>query len=936
MTASKRSPSSRARAFAIGAYAAAALLGAAAAHAQVPRFIGVGDLAGGAADSAALGVSADGSVVVGESESASGTQAFRWTEAGGIAGLGFLSGVDPYSTARAVSANGSVIVGTSRGSDAVERAYRWSAGAMTALDRFSCDSCDPVTQALAVSDNGLTVVGSALARSGGTAPLHLDPVRWPNGGTSIVDLGNLSGGVTDSGEAFGASSNGALIVGSHLSADGKDAWYWNGSGGLHVLPTITGGSIIAANAFAISADGTTIVGHTNQDTLVLPGGTEVPTDLQAVRWTGSGFGTLTQLGALPGASAIDSSALAVSSDGSRIVGRAVDADVSDRAFLWDAVHGMRDLRTVLEDEYGLDLTGWVLTEATGISAVTGGAFTVVGRGVNPQGNPEGWVAVMIPPACGDGQDNDGDTAIDFPADPECNSPIDWSEEEDCDDGIDNDGDGLVDHPADGGCRAIDDPTERPDCGDGLDNDGDADTDHPADAGCASPAWPVEDPACSNGGDDDGDTQVDFRADAQCTSASDLSETPDCSDGLDNDFDGLVDHPADPACASPLGPSEAAECSDGLDNDGDLLVDYPAQYPGCTGPGDASEQAQCSDGEDNDGDALVDHPADPGCTSPEAVSESPVALAEGDLVAVDRASAAVFRVDTATGAQTLISQAAYLSAPQGIAERAGLLVVADPAGLVAVNGSGAQRLASPPLVPKDSLQVVLDAMLDAYVIEETGISKVDWSTTGIGAKTTWLALPTPGPIPLLGAWHGDSIAVEASGDFVAGGLSLWGDGVYRITTAQAVSILRVGFEELRWLDLAVEADGTILAAGFKYNEATGVYRVDPVTGASTPLDNSYGWERPTGIAVAPDGDVFVADAGVCAGETCAGGEIVRVDPVTGAVTPLASGGFIEGELDLVVLPEPATFAMWLSGVALLAVLARRRSASVPRSAGRARR
>ncbi|MGV2388389.1 MAG UNVERIFIED_CONTAM: hypothetical protein LVR29_08855 [Microcystis novacekii LVE1205-3] len=41
--------------------------------------------------SAATGVSADGSVVVGSSSSDTGTQAFRWTQETGMVGLGFLS-----------------------------------------------------------------------------------------------------------------------------------------------------------------------------------------------------------------------------------------------------------------------------------------------------------------------------------------------------------------------------------------------------------------------------------------------------------------------------------------------------------------------------------------------------------------------------------------------------------------------------------------------------------------------------------------------------------------------------------------------------------------------------------------------------------------------------------------------------------------------------
>ena len=51
-----------------------------------------GDLVGGIFASSALGVSATGLVVVGESESTSGTQAFRWTSGGGIVGLGDLPG----------------------------------------------------------------------------------------------------------------------------------------------------------------------------------------------------------------------------------------------------------------------------------------------------------------------------------------------------------------------------------------------------------------------------------------------------------------------------------------------------------------------------------------------------------------------------------------------------------------------------------------------------------------------------------------------------------------------------------------------------------------------------------------------------------------------------------------------------------------------------
>lgn len=58
-----------------------------------------------------------------------------------------------------------------------------------------------------------------------------------------------------------------------------------------------------------------------------------------------------------------------------------------------------------------------------------------------------------PPVCSDGLDNDGDGAIDFPADKGCTDASDMDEYNApiCSDGLDNDGDGAIDFPADKGC-----------------------------------------------------------------------------------------------------------------------------------------------------------------------------------------------------------------------------------------------------------------------------------------------------------------------------------------------------------------------------------------------------------------------------------------------------------------------------------------------------
>jgi hypothetical protein len=121
------------------------------------------------------------------------------------------------------------------------------------------------------------------------------------------------------------------------------------------------------------------------------------------------------------------------------VGMETPGEVSP-AFIWDPIHGIRSLQTVLTD-YGLDLTGWSLEIAYGVSD---DGRTIVGRGQNPSGQTEAWIAVLPPlPACIDGFDNDGDDHVDLD-DPGCPFPEAEPEDPPCDDGLDNDGDGQID------------------------------------------------------------------------------------------------------------------------------------------------------------------------------------------------------------------------------------------------------------------------------------------------------------------------------------------------------------------------------------------------------------------------------------------------------------------------------------------------------------
>jgi DNA-binding beta-propeller fold protein YncE len=81
------------------------------------------------------------------------------------------------------------------------------------------------------------------------------------------------------------------------------------------------------------------------------------------------------------------------------------------------------------------------------------------------------------------------------------------------------------------------------------------------------------------------------------------------------------------------------------------------------------------------------------------------------------------------------------------------------------------------------------------------------------------------------------------------------------------------------DLAVEADGGLVIADMgQQNQKDGaVIRVDPVTGRQTLLSSGGLFYDPAGIAVAPDGTLYVVDS--FPGPD--GGAVIRVDPNTGA-------------------------------------------------------
>ncbi|HWP30436.1 MAG TPA: hypothetical protein VNK96_01735 [Fimbriimonadales bacterium] len=327
-------------------------------------FKGLGDLPGGNFESVALGVSADGSVVVGYSKSANGQEAFRWTEDTGMVGLGDLPGSSFYSVASGASADGSVIVGYGTSSNGQE-AFRWTQTAgMVGLGDLSGGGFS--STASGVSWDGTVVVGQGYSANG------FEAFRW-TAATGMVGLGDLPGGGFSS-IALAVSEDGSVIVGSGYLGNGFEAFRWTETTGMVGLGDLPGGNF--SEAYGVSADGSVVVGR----------GTSA-NGYEAFRWTW--LEGMVGLGDLPDGG-FDSRAHSVSGDGSVIVGQAFSSNGYE-AFIWDSVYGMRSVSDWLKANGVSVPPGWVLGTAYDV-AVHNGFAIVVGTGWNPSGQTEAWIA----------------------------------------------------------------------------------------------------------------------------------------------------------------------------------------------------------------------------------------------------------------------------------------------------------------------------------------------------------------------------------------------------------------------------------------------------------------------------------------------------------------------------------------------------------------
>jgi probable HAF family extracellular repeat protein len=308
----------------------------------------LGDFSGGSFSSIALDISNDGSVVVGSGTTVAGSLAFRWTQSTGMVSLG---NTFSQSSASKISADGSTIVG---GGDS--KAFRWTqSGGMVILPSLSGATS---SDASGVSADGSVVAGT----SGGQA------FRWTQS-TGTVGLGYLSGKTTST--VYSASDDGSVVVGT----SGGQAFRWTQSGGMQGLGYLPGDNTDSW-AHNVSPDGSVIVGTSGST--------------HSFRWTQSSG--MVGLGDLSGMNVTHP--VAASNYGTTIVGASYsNVTYQCYAFIWDSAHGMRNLKSVLQSDYGLTLTGWTLNAAYGISA---DGNVIVGQGTNPSGQVEAFRVVLVP------------------------------------------------------------------------------------------------------------------------------------------------------------------------------------------------------------------------------------------------------------------------------------------------------------------------------------------------------------------------------------------------------------------------------------------------------------------------------------------------------------------------------------------------------------
>lgn len=261
-----------------------------------------------------------------------------------------------------VSRDGSVIVGRMVIDGVYKAAYWTKQTGFSLLSPMPSDVVD--SQAVRVSEDGSEIFVMASGPSIGSEVL-----LWKASGFEVFVL-------PDGPPTLIANADFSVRAGTGGSPRAPyEAFRWTRDGGTEWLGALSE-DLPFSSVENMTSDGSVIVGEA-------PLGTGESIVLSAFRWTRQTG--MVALGNLPPNE--DSKAYDVTRDGSIIVGVA-DHD----SFFWDAVHGMRNLKDAMKDDYGIDMTGW---GDLAVAAISSDGTTIVGDGVDPNGNYVS-LAITIP------------------------------------------------------------------------------------------------------------------------------------------------------------------------------------------------------------------------------------------------------------------------------------------------------------------------------------------------------------------------------------------------------------------------------------------------------------------------------------------------------------------------------------------------------------
>ncbi len=239
-------------------------------------------------------------------------------------------------------------------------------------------------------------------------------------------------------------------------------------------------------------------------------------------------------------------------------------------------------------------------------------------------------------------------------------------------------------------------------------------------------------------------------------------------------------------------------------------------------------------------------------------------ANGDLILPDAYYSQVVRVNAQTGAQTVLASGGHLNTPDGVALAAdGTIYVADSG----FHGTGA-------------------------------IIRIDPTTGAQTVVTSGGLLVSP-----------DDLAVAADGSLYVSDSGAYGGhgAIFHINpTTGTLVLVTEGNGPLKPVGFAIASDGSLLVA---YTDLSGtnaeVDRVNPTTGVHSVLSSQGLLVNPLGLTIAPDGSLLVANISMYPHPTPTNpgaGNIVRIDPTTGAQTLAYTGGLLGYPYEMAFAPD----------------------------------